>query len=59
VSTGEKTGTGTNWVALTDGNATAGRTWPSANTTGAHKLASLCMDASGDSDAVIYDFRWR
>ncbi len=48
-----------NWLALVDGNTNGLRSWPSANHTGAHRLASLCQNASGDPQAYIFDHRWR
>lgn len=52
-------GTGSNWQALTDGNTADYRSWPSANTTGAHPLASMCMNASDDATSYVFDHRWR
>ena len=59
VNTGETTGTGTNWRALVDGNEAGRRSWPSANTTGAHPLGSFCLNALADPDSVVFDHRWR
>ena len=59
VNTGETTGTGSNWVALTDGNTSGRRSWPAANTTGAHPLGSFCLNALADPDAVVFDHRWQ
>ena len=59
VRTTELSGTGSNWLALTDGNTADYRSWPSANDTGAHPLASLCLNASGDPASYIFDHRWR
>lgn len=50
---------GANWLALTDGNDADYRNWPAANTTGAHPLASLCLNATGDPVAYVFDHRWR
>ncbi|MCP4247453.1 MAG: hypothetical protein GY778_10435 [bacterium] len=55
----DTTSAGPNWQALTDGNDADFRSWPSANTTGAHPLASFCMNASGDPMAYVFDHRWR
>ncbi|MEM7181920.1 MAG: Ig domain-containing protein [Spirochaetota bacterium] len=51
--------TGSNWQALVDGNETESRNWPSANSTNAGVLISLCQNASSDGSAYIYDYRWR
>jgi cysteine-rich repeat protein len=59
VSTGETDRSGSNWRALTDGNTSDYRSWPSANTTGAHPLASFCLNASSDPAADVFDHRWR
>lgn len=58
-TTGDASGTGPNWVDLTDGNENDLRNWHSANTTGAHNLASMCMNASNDPMSVVFDHRWR
>lgn len=59
IGIGELTGAGGGWQSLTDGNAADLRSWPSANHTGAHRLASLCMNASSDPMSVVFDHRWR
>jgi len=59
VNTGEVTGAGSNWQALTDGNDLDYRNWPAANATGAHPLASLCMNAEADPLSYVFDHRWR
>lgn len=51
--------TGSNWLALTDGNEADGRSWPSANSTSATRLGVLCMNASADPMSVVIDHRWR
>jgi cysteine-rich repeat protein len=59
VNTSETTGTGSNWVALTDGNEGGLRSWPAANTTGAHPLGSFCLSAVADPSSTVFDHRWR
>ena len=59
ISVGDTTGAASNWLALVDGNTADYRTWPSANSTAAHRLASLCMNASGDPASFVFDHRWR
>ena len=59
INTSETTGLGSNWQAITDGDTADYRNWPAANSTGAHPLATICQDASGDPAAVIFDHRWQ
>jgi len=59
IYTGNVSGSYANWQALTDGNVSDYRSWPSANATGAHSLASLCMNASNDLVSYYFDHRWR
>lgn len=52
---------GSNWLALVDGNENHLRDWPAANCTEVsyHTLISLCQDASADPVSYVYDYRWR
>ena len=61
IGTSEKTGSGSNWKALTDGNGAEYRSWPAANCVEVkyHTLIALCQDASADPKAWVYDHRWR
>jgi hypothetical protein len=55
----DTSGGAANWQALVDGNTAGLRSWPSANTTGAHRLASFCLNASSDPLSTVFDHRWR
>ncbi len=61
IHTGETTGSGSNWVALTDGNGADFRPWPAANCVEVsyHTLVSLCQNSTADPDAYVFDHRWR
>jgi hypothetical protein len=58
---GETDQNGSNWKALTDGNANDYRDWPSANCVEVsyHTLIALCQDATADAQAYVFDHRWR
>ncbi|MCB1179661.1 MAG: putative Ig domain-containing protein, partial [Leptospiraceae bacterium] len=55
IGTGETTGSGSNWVALVDGNSAELRAWPSANTTNSQIVISLCQNSLSDPSAYVYD----
>jgi cysteine-rich repeat protein len=59
IPTYEVSVSGTGWSSLSDGDSSGLREWPSANTTLAHAVASLCMNAASDPLSVIFDHRWR
>ncbi len=61
IGTSEKTGQGSNWKALTDGNDKEYRSWPAANCVEVsyHTLIALCQDATNDPKAWVFDHRWR
>ena len=60
-STSEEASSGSNWMALLDGNDSERRDWPNAicPTYNGLPLISLCQDASSIPNACVFDHRWR
>lgn len=46
------------WLQLLDGNTSDYRAWPSANSTKAHNLISVCQLSTTDKN-TLFDHRWR
>jgi cysteine-rich repeat protein len=59
VNTSEVNRSGSNWVALSDGNGADRRNWPAANTTNVHTLISMCYQGNSGRGDVLFDHRWR